>query len=246
MDAVREFPPPAQRRLQLQLAARYPARTAAAVRADARGDGVARTPPRHGAAPAGAELRRAFSGIVAGNVKEHGIRLIEEHGPSRSTATPTCCAARRAARRIRTPAPHEARRRLPALLPRRHLTASICDPVPDARARCRSFARRRPVTLMSEQKDVPTRRGPRGPTGCRTPPCAGCGSEPPPTAGRPTRPGWTGSGSSRGGPPASRDLQVALQRFQLQELGGQGAGRLRRHQVIHRGAIICVYLRRTT
>jgi predicted Rossmann-fold nucleotide-binding protein len=28
-----------------------------------------------------AELRRAFSGIVAGNVKEQGIRLIEEHGP---------------------------------------------------------------------------------------------------------------------------------------------------------------------
>lgn len=28
-----------------------------------------------------AELRRAFSGIVAGNVKEHGIRLIEERGP---------------------------------------------------------------------------------------------------------------------------------------------------------------------
>ncbi len=28
-----------------------------------------------------AELRRAFSGIVAGNVKEAGIRMIEEHGP---------------------------------------------------------------------------------------------------------------------------------------------------------------------
>jgi predicted Rossmann-fold nucleotide-binding protein len=28
-----------------------------------------------------AELRRAFSGIVAGNVKENGIRLIEERGP---------------------------------------------------------------------------------------------------------------------------------------------------------------------
>jgi len=28
-----------------------------------------------------AELRRAFSGIVTGNVKEHGIRLIEEYGP---------------------------------------------------------------------------------------------------------------------------------------------------------------------
>jgi len=28
-----------------------------------------------------ADLRRAFSGIVAGNVKEHGQRLIEKHGP---------------------------------------------------------------------------------------------------------------------------------------------------------------------
>ena len=28
-----------------------------------------------------AELRRAFSGIVAGNVKDQGVRLIERHGP---------------------------------------------------------------------------------------------------------------------------------------------------------------------
>ncbi|HQR48397.1 MAG TPA: nucleotide 5'-monophosphate nucleosidase PpnN [Steroidobacteraceae bacterium] len=28
-----------------------------------------------------AQLRRAFSGIVCGNVKDHGIRLIEQHGP---------------------------------------------------------------------------------------------------------------------------------------------------------------------
>jgi pyrimidine/purine-5'-nucleotide nucleosidase len=28
-----------------------------------------------------ANLRRAFSGIVAGNVKDQGIRRIEEHGP---------------------------------------------------------------------------------------------------------------------------------------------------------------------
>ena len=28
-----------------------------------------------------ANLRRAFSGIVAGNVKEYGIRAIEQHGP---------------------------------------------------------------------------------------------------------------------------------------------------------------------
>jgi len=38
---------------------------------------------RRGMAPhaLAAELRRAFSGIVAGNVKETGIRLIEQHGP---------------------------------------------------------------------------------------------------------------------------------------------------------------------
>ena len=28
-----------------------------------------------------ANLRRAFSGIVAGNVKEEGMRLIEQYGP---------------------------------------------------------------------------------------------------------------------------------------------------------------------
>ncbi|MFM1891861.1 MAG: hypothetical protein RLZ44_938, partial [Pseudomonadota bacterium] len=28
-----------------------------------------------------AQLRRAFSGIVSGNVKEEGIRAVEEHGP---------------------------------------------------------------------------------------------------------------------------------------------------------------------
>jgi hypothetical protein len=28
-----------------------------------------------------AQLRRAFSGIVAGNVKEAGLRLIEQRGP---------------------------------------------------------------------------------------------------------------------------------------------------------------------
>ena len=35
-----------------------------------------------------ANLRRAFSGIVAGNVKEHGIKLIEEHGPFEIHADP--------------------------------------------------------------------------------------------------------------------------------------------------------------
>ena len=34
--------------------------------------------PRHELA---ADLRRAFSGIVAGNVKEEGVQAIEQHGP---------------------------------------------------------------------------------------------------------------------------------------------------------------------
>lgn len=37
-----------------------------------------RTQPQHTLA---ANLRRAFSGIVSGNVKDEGIRLVEEHGP---------------------------------------------------------------------------------------------------------------------------------------------------------------------
>ncbi|HEX7816064.1 nucleotide 5'-monophosphate nucleosidase PpnN [Dyella sp.] len=43
-----------------------------------RGLAIHRDRPRHELA---ADLRRAFSGIVAGNVKEEGIRAIEEHGP---------------------------------------------------------------------------------------------------------------------------------------------------------------------
>jgi hypothetical protein len=35
-----------------------------------------------------ANLRRAFSGIVAGNVKEHGIAAIEKHGPFEITGDP--------------------------------------------------------------------------------------------------------------------------------------------------------------
>ncbi|NND64562.1 MAG: LOG family protein [Gammaproteobacteria bacterium] len=36
-----------------------------------------------------ANLRRAFSGIVAGNVKDHGIREVEEHGPFEISGDPT-------------------------------------------------------------------------------------------------------------------------------------------------------------
>ncbi len=44
-----------------------------------------RDQPRHELA---ANLRRAFSGIVAGNVKEPGVRAIAEHGPFRLHAEP--------------------------------------------------------------------------------------------------------------------------------------------------------------
>ena len=45
--------------------------------------GRPREPVRHGRRPQdlAADLRRAFSGIVAGNVKEGGIRAIEKKGP---------------------------------------------------------------------------------------------------------------------------------------------------------------------
>ncbi|PJK14569.1 LOG family protein [Lysobacteraceae bacterium NML07-0707] len=40
-----------------------------------------------------ADLRRAFSGIVAGNVKESGVRRIEAHGPFRINGAPDMMAA---------------------------------------------------------------------------------------------------------------------------------------------------------
>ena len=43
-----------------------------------RGLVLERALPKHTLA---ANLRRAFSGIVSGNVKDEGIRLVEEHGP---------------------------------------------------------------------------------------------------------------------------------------------------------------------
>jgi hypothetical protein len=36
-----------------------------------------------------ADLRRAFSGIVAGNVKEYGVNAIERHGPFELTGDPS-------------------------------------------------------------------------------------------------------------------------------------------------------------
>ena len=44
------------------------------------------------AADLAADLRRAFSGIVAGNVKPQGIKSIEQHGPFKITGDPSILA----------------------------------------------------------------------------------------------------------------------------------------------------------
>ena len=71
-----------QRFVQLQLAAARAAGVPAALRSQRTRPCAAlelhRDQPVHLLA---ANLRRAFSGIVAGNVKEYGIRAIERHGP---------------------------------------------------------------------------------------------------------------------------------------------------------------------
>ena len=81
-----------------------------------------------------ADLRRAFSGIVAGNVKEQGVRLIEQHGPFELHGDPELLRPLDgAARGVRARAAHEDSRAntVPA-------TASspdhrpICDAIPDS------------------------------------------------------------------------------------------------------------------
>ncbi len=58
-------------------------------------EAMARLDLNHGRKPheLAADLRRAFSGIVAGNVKEPGIRRIEQHGPFRINGAPDMMAA---------------------------------------------------------------------------------------------------------------------------------------------------------
>ena len=71
-----------RRGVPFQLAAAYPVVAAADFRADhtpnMRGLNLSRRQEDHELA---AQLRCALSGIVAGNVKEPGIRAIEQHGP---------------------------------------------------------------------------------------------------------------------------------------------------------------------
>ena len=49
--------------------------------------------PRRDLHALAAKLRRAFSGIVAGNVKEEGIQAIEQHGPFEIHGEPEIMAA---------------------------------------------------------------------------------------------------------------------------------------------------------
>jgi hypothetical protein len=51
-----------------------------------RGLRLSRDQPVHERA---ANLRRAFSGIVAGNIKEYGINAIERHGPFELAGEPS-------------------------------------------------------------------------------------------------------------------------------------------------------------
>ena len=68
-----------------------------------------------------ADLRRAFSGIVAGNVKEEGMRRDRAARPVRDPRRPGHDAgAGRAAARVRRAAPDEDRGRVQALLPHPH------------------------------------------------------------------------------------------------------------------------------
>ena len=71
-----------------------------------------------------AELRRAFSGIVAGNVKESGLKLIDQYGPFELHGDPELLKPLDAvARVVRAPAAHEAVGRIQALLSDRCLSS---------------------------------------------------------------------------------------------------------------------------
>ena len=78
-----------------------------------------------------ANLRRAFSGIVAGNIKEYGINAIERYGPFELTRRAVDHgAARSAAALLRGAAAHEIHRRgIHALLPARGMSEPLLDPL---------------------------------------------------------------------------------------------------------------------
>ena len=80
------FPPQQQRFVQLQLAAEDSAGVPASLRGDARIHARAALYHDQPAHELAADLRRAFSGIVTGNVKENGVRAIEKLGPYELTA----------------------------------------------------------------------------------------------------------------------------------------------------------------
>ena len=73
-----------------------------------------------------ADLRRAFSGIVAGNVKEHGHPPHRAARAVRTARRPrtACSRSTHCSTLVRAPAPHEAVGRIPALLSHRRLIRS--------------------------------------------------------------------------------------------------------------------------
>ena len=130
-DAVRRCAAPRGRRLQLQLAPEDSARFPAAVRSEPRLNGGTRAlDGPAGARTRPANLRRAFSGIVAGNVKGAGHQTDRRMRPVRD---PCGARNRKASRRapacLRCGTPHETGRRIPPELPHR-LIAPGCGKPP--------------------------------------------------------------------------------------------------------------------
>ena len=116
-----------------------------------------------------ANLRRAFSGIVAGNVKEKGVAAIEREGPFELQGDPAIMThARRAAALLRHGRPHEvARQRLQALLPHRALKVAAAN-IRRARPSACPLRDAVPVdltaparTLTATPQSRPAKHGPR-------------------------------------------------------------------------------------
>ena len=72
-------------------------------------------------------LRRAFSGVVAGNVREAGIARVEKYGPFELPATPSSLPRSATSAGFRDGAPHAlvGAKRLRALLPNRRLRPRV-------------------------------------------------------------------------------------------------------------------------
>ena len=100
-----------------------------------------------------ANLRRAFSGIVAGNVKEQGIAAIERARPVRAARRPASCCGRstRCCASFVRAAPHEARRATtsPAIASSPDALPVAASPRPPAAATVTQYRTRVPLAYRA-------------------------------------------------------------------------------------------------